>query len=175
MSEFNSTKLIEMSETMLCADGAPTWLEVGYLLRRVIPALKQLDAQTAEIEQLRAYMDESKFIYARPSAPDRLEIPKRFWERLNADNARLTAENTALRERCIGLEAQHEMWMGFFAKTFGVDRIGDVFVSKDFMRGPQPPAEHWKPNTEGAMPSAEPAEDLPGETTAECATEGIDG
>jgi type II secretory pathway component HofQ len=54
-----------------------------------------------------------------------------------ADNARLTAENAELRERCAAAEAQHEMWMGFMAKTLGVDRIGDIFVSKDYLRGPQ--------------------------------------
>ena len=59
----------------------------------------ELLAAREEVARLEAYTDYKNMRYTTENAPDRLQVPRPVWERLNCENASLTAEIDALKER----------------------------------------------------------------------------
>ena len=58
----------------------------------------ELLAAREEVARLEAYTDYKNMRYTTENAPDRLQVPRPVWERLNCENASLTAERDELKD-----------------------------------------------------------------------------
>jgi hypothetical protein len=86
-----------MNKTMLTDDNLRQIKETHTNMLTVALAAELLAARE-EVARLEAYTDYKNMRYTTENAPDRLQVPRPVWERLNCENASLTAEREGLRE-----------------------------------------------------------------------------